>query len=216
MAHAMKWHFDILPEAQKELWSQHLAKGLPGWVLYGGTALALRLGHRTSVDFDFFSGTTFEPLEWNQQMGWGADILQAEPNTLTVIHKGVKLSFFGGLSLGVIMQPDMLDACPVASLDDLAGCKLAALVNRVELKDYLDVTALLRHGHSLAHLLGCSNAIYHGQFPVAACVKSIAWFDDPALKDLKFADRHLLEQSVMTLGEIPSIMLTESKIGRTS
>lgn len=213
MARAVRWHFDILPKAQKVLWNEHLAKGLPGWVLYGGTALALRLGHRTSVDFDFFSSATFEPLEWNQKMGWGADILQAEPNTLTVIHKGVKLSFFGGLSLGVIMQPDMLDACPVASLDDLAGCKLAALVNRVELKDYLDVTALLRQGCSLAHLLGCAKAIYHGQFPVAACIKSIAWFDDPALEDLKSADRHLLEQSVMTLGEIPSITLVESRIG---
>ena len=45
---------DILPPAQKEIWSQLApAPGL-SFVLYGGTAVALQLGHRTSIDFDFF------------------------------------------------------------------------------------------------------------------------------------------------------------------
>lgn len=44
---------DILPPAQRSLWP-HLAQ-VPGhFVLYGGTAIALHLGHRQSVDFDFF------------------------------------------------------------------------------------------------------------------------------------------------------------------
>ena len=45
---------EILPAAQQRLWPElHPAIAL-GFVLYGGTAIALRLGHRTSVDFDFF------------------------------------------------------------------------------------------------------------------------------------------------------------------
>ena len=45
---------DILPDTQKELWPQ--LKDVPQkYVLYGGTAIALRYGHRASVDFDFFS-----------------------------------------------------------------------------------------------------------------------------------------------------------------
>lgn len=47
-------HLEILPLAQRQLWQQlRGALGL-GFVLYGGTAIALRLGHRQSVDFDFF------------------------------------------------------------------------------------------------------------------------------------------------------------------
>ena len=49
--------FEILPSAQKNLWPE-LAGVPPHFVLYGGTALALRLGHRVSVDFDFFSSKT--------------------------------------------------------------------------------------------------------------------------------------------------------------
>ena len=46
---------DILPAAQKRLWPE-LSEVPDEFVLYGGTALALHLGHRTSIDFDFFSG----------------------------------------------------------------------------------------------------------------------------------------------------------------
>lgn len=45
----------ILPGAQRHLWPHLRQAAALGFVLYGGTAIALRLGHRTSVDFDFFS-----------------------------------------------------------------------------------------------------------------------------------------------------------------
>lgn len=47
-------HFEILPSAQIQLWKELQPLKKLGFVLYGGTALALRLGHRVSVDFDFF------------------------------------------------------------------------------------------------------------------------------------------------------------------
>lgn len=212
MATTVKWHLEVLPPPQKALWQDRLSHGLSGWTLYGGTALALQLGHRISIDFDFFSSESFDPLVLNQTMGWEGDILHAEPNTLTVIHQGVKLLFFGKLSLGVLVSPQMLGSCPVASLDDLGGCKLAALVNRVELKDYLDILALLRHGRTLSHLLGCANAIYHGRFPIAACLKSLAWFDDPALAGLNPKDRQTLEQAVLSVKKIPTLELVRPNI----
>jgi len=46
---------DILPVAQKRLWPELGNAPAQGFTLYGGTAIALRLGHRDSVDFDFFS-----------------------------------------------------------------------------------------------------------------------------------------------------------------
>ena len=49
-------HFEILPSAQIQLWKELQPLKKLGFVLYGGTALALRLGHRVSVDFDLFLG----------------------------------------------------------------------------------------------------------------------------------------------------------------
>jgi len=46
---------EIMPVAQRQLWLELRPAAQFGFVLYGGTAIALRLGHRTSVDFDFFS-----------------------------------------------------------------------------------------------------------------------------------------------------------------
>lgn len=185
-------------------------------MLYRGTGLALRLGHRESVDFDFFSSQRMEPLRFHAEMGFDGDILQAAPNTLTVMHAGVKLSFFGGLSLGVVASADSLDLCPIASLADLGACKLAALVNRVERKDYQDVAALLRHGLRLPHLLGCAEAVYHGAFPTAACLKSLTWFDDPVLARLSEEDRRLLEGAALAVEKIETVPLLSDRISPTT
>jgi len=214
MAPTLNWHLDILPADQRALWEHKLQAGFPGWVLYGGTALAMRLGHRTSVDFDFFSARPLVPLDFREEHALDGDILQAEANTLSVLHRGVKLSFFGGLSLGVLQPPDLVGHCPVASLDDLGAGELAALVNRVELKDYLDVAALLRHGNGLAHLLAGANAVYRGEFPVAACLKSLTWFDDPALAELSAKDRLLLEQASLAVDQVPTVTASGRKIGQ--
>jgi hypothetical protein len=216
VAAPLNWHFEILPSSQKNVWDTKLAGGMEGWVLYGGTGLALRLGHRESVDFDFFSSKPMEPLRFHAEMGFDGDILQASPNTLSVVHAGVKLSFFGGLSLGVVAQPDFLDGCPIASLVDLGACKLAALVNRVERKDYQDVAALLRHGLRLSRLLGCAEAVYQGAFPTAACLKSLTWFDDPVLERLSEEDRRLLEVSALAVEKIETVPLFSDRISSTA
>jgi hypothetical protein len=51
---------DTLPSPQRALWPE-LATTPEAFTLYGGTALALRIGHRASVDFDFFSNASFDP-----------------------------------------------------------------------------------------------------------------------------------------------------------
>jgi hypothetical protein len=59
-------NLDTLPSSQRSLWPE--LGGTPEtFTLYGGTALALRLAHRTSVDFDFFSNASFDPDELAQK-----------------------------------------------------------------------------------------------------------------------------------------------------
>ena len=123
---------DILPKAQRELWPALV--GIPdNFVLYGGTALALRLGHRSSVDFDFFSSQTLD-TEALYKIPFIADaeVLQREPTALTLSVNPpdpVKVSFFGDIGFGRVGNPDQTadGVLAVASLLDLFGTKLKVL-----------------------------------------------------------------------------------------
>ena len=100
---------DALPPAQRNLWSRlSFAAGL-GFTLYGGTAIAIQLGHRVSVDFDFFRS---ESLSRNQLFDAApflaeGTVIQDEKNALTILIADrsipgatVKISFFGLIDLG--------------------------------------------------------------------------------------------------------------------
>lgn len=114
----------ILPPPQRTLWPE-IGTIPAGFVLYGGTALALHLGHRTSVDFDFFADHHFDPA----------------PLTAIVERDGpVKVSFFGVPQIQRLQPPLVApgNALRIASLLDLAGTKAAVVQQRAEAKDYLD------------------------------------------------------------------------------
>jgi hypothetical protein len=75
---------DILPLPQRALWAE-LDATPDHFTLYGGTALALRLGHRRSVDFYFFSRTAFSPGDLAREIPYlaGAEQVQVVSDTLT-------------------------------------------------------------------------------------------------------------------------------------
>ncbi|UPK35038.1 nucleotidyl transferase AbiEii/AbiGii toxin family protein [Bradyrhizobium sp. 186] len=71
----------ILPAAQREIWPSLAPSGGLRFVLCGGTAVALQLGHRESLDFDFFCSAPLDKEEVRSQFGFvnGAAILQDAP-----------------------------------------------------------------------------------------------------------------------------------------
>ena len=195
---------DVLPEAQRALWPA-LGDLPDSFVLYGGTALALRLGHRSSVDFDFSSS---EPLDVDALFELpclaGAEVLQREPGTLMVSTKPsgclqpVKASFFGGVDTGRVGDPQRTDdgVVLVASLLDLFGTKLKVLLQRVAARDYLDLAAILRSGVPLQDGLGAAAALYGHRFPPMEAVKALAYFDEGDVAEVDAATRrYLVEQA---------------------
>ena len=197
-----------LPPAQVALWPE-LKTLPPRFVLYGGTALALRLGHRQSVDFDFFADAPVNPDELlgSLPLFKGATVRQKEPNTLTVVvHRPdpVKLSFFG-LSLRRVGDPELTDdgVARVATLWDVAGCKMAVIQARSEAKDYLDIHALLEHGIPLAEMLASAQAIYGAQFFAMISLKALVSFDDGDLPGLPTAVKETLRRAAGAVREIP-------------
>ena len=179
---------DILPPAQRSLWP-HLVQ-VPGhFVLYGGTAIALYLGHRQSVDFDFFSDVDLDDEQKNnllREITWlnGASVLQNEKDTLTVsvdyIGAPIKLSFFGGVKNGCVCEPDKTDddVLCVASMDDLFAHKLKVIHDRAEAKDYQDIAVMLASGQSLSRGLAALEALFGSSVPPMVTLKSLAYFND--------------------------------------
>jgi hypothetical protein len=187
-------HLEILPPAQRALWPE-LAEVPAGFVLYGGTALALRLAHRQSIDFDLFG---HDPLDHAalERLSFMRDAttLQESPNTRTVIvDRGgdVKISLFGGITFGRVGDPDATTdgILRVASLHDLAGTKVKALLQRVEAKDYRDIVALLDHGVALEDILGAAQTLFGRAFNPLVAQKALSYFEGGDLASLDDAAR---------------------------
>lgn len=193
---------EILPPPQRALWPE--LTGVPrGFVLYGGTALALRLGHRASEDFDFFSNEDFRPDDLERRVPFLRDPrrLQSSPNTLVVqVDRGgpVKVSFFGGLSLRRIQDPEPVEEnrLLVASLLDLAATKVKVVQDRAEAKDYVDLGHILEEGVGLEQALGAARAVYGEGFNPLLSLKALAYFDDGDLGKLPESLRSKLIQAV--------------------
>lgn len=174
----------MLPPPQRRLWPE-LAHTPETFTLYGGTALVLHLGHRTSVDFDFFSNVPCDPDELTQSLPYlkDAERIQVAPNTLTcrVDREGpVLISFFGNLGFGVVAAREQVQGTVlhVASLLDLAGTKVAVVQKRAEVKDYLDIDALLQHGIDLPTALAAGAVVYGRSFNPFITLKALSYFDD--------------------------------------
>ncbi len=189
---------------------------LPGeFVLYGGTAIALQLGHRQSIDFDFFVQRDLDAPALQARVPFltDANVIQREPNTLSVIvDRGapVKVSFFGVPRLPRLLPPLVAadNGVKVASLVDLAGTKASVVQLRAEAKDYLDLDALIKRGGvSLALALAAAQRMYGPTFNPQSTLKALSYFNDgnlgslpePIQRDLAAAAR------VVDLDRLPSL-----------
>jgi hypothetical protein len=200
---------DILPAAQRALWPE-LGTTPPDFTLYGGTAIALRLGHRASADFDFFGRASFDPDRLLSAVPYlsGSRVLQREENTLTcLLTRGgpVQVSFFGLPTIGRIEEPTPVEGpgFPVASLIDLAGMKAAVLQKRAQAKDYLDIDALITAGVALP------TALDGNAFEPQITVKALTYFGDGDLPTLPAQVQRRLVAAATTvdLNALPSIRL---------
>lgn len=169
--------------------------------LYGGTALALRFGHRESVDFDFFSSRDIDKDELARRIAIIADgiVIQDAPNTYVVmvkppgVEETVKLSFFGGIAFGRVGVPEPSDdgVLLAASVRDLMATKLKVLLDRVEPRDYIDIAEMLSRGHSLQQGLNDALALFPRLSP-GICLKTLAYLDIPQLSHLSRECRRIL------------------------
>jgi hypothetical protein len=212
---AFKPHLEVLPEAQKETWPTLGWITTNRFVLYGGTAIALRCGHRASIDFDFFTDQPLNQatiLQELRESGMAFRVVQDEKNSLTMVTEpaNVRLSFFGGLGMGRVGVPELTEdgIVLVASSLDLLGTKLKVIMQRAESKDYSDIAQLLGAGPSLIQGLGAARSLYGSAFAPAECLRALTFFDDGDLTRVNVETRNDLRTEVAKASRvfpIPSI-----------
>jgi len=214
---------DVLPAAQRRLWPDlNHAKNL-GFTLYGGTAIVLRLGHRTSVDFDFFSE---KPLD-RDALGRAfpfmihATTLQDQDDTWVVLvpdgnspSEYVKVSFFGMIAVGRVGEPDLTEdgVLQVASLDDLMATKVKVVLQRAESKDYRDVCAMLKAGVSLPCGLASARLLYGLSFQPGESLKALVYFNDGDLNTLSADEKKTLIDAVKAVRDLPRVTLRSKSL----
>lgn len=206
---------EVLPPAQKEIWPQLAPASDLSFVLYGGTAVALHLGHRVSVDFDFFKAEPLDKarIETSFQFVRNARTIQEDENTLVMavpMPSGpVKVSFFGGLGLGRINDPLRTKdrVLLVASLEDLLATKLKAILDRAEAKDYRDISAILTAGVSLEKALGAFANNYRRD--PALPLRALGFFRDGDLPSLPEADQDRLRAARDRVSDVPEVHLSK-------
>ncbi|MGI6478101.1 MAG: nucleotidyl transferase AbiEii/AbiGii toxin family protein [Salinivirgaceae bacterium] len=153
--------------------------------LVGGTALALQLGHRISVDIDLFSETDFDTNEILSELRQDLElqvIIQKEKNSLIINarkkntnNEFVKVDFVK-YAYPLLKELKNEDGIRLLSVEDIIPMKLSAIANRGAKKDFFDIYELMKT-YSLSDMF----ELFSKKYPDTAhfhILKSLTYFDD--------------------------------------
>lgn len=145
--------------------------------LVGGTALALQIGHRKSIDLDFFGSVDFEQLPVNELFSGfdSIEILQKTRNINIFEINDIKVDFVN-YSYPWLQKPVIIDDVLMAHKEDIAAMKIAALTGRGSKKDFVDLYFLLKE-YSLQQIIDFYNKKYFDASTYLA-IKSLSYFID--------------------------------------
>lgn len=147
--------------------------------LAGGTGLALQLGHRKSIDLDFFTDNFPKRDILIQNLTpYLPTITQEAPGTLDILIDEVKVSFLS-YQYSLVDQAVTFENTKVASILDIACMKLSAISSRGAQKDFVDLYYILNQGYSLYDLLELFEKKFTGvSYNQLHILKSLVYFDD--------------------------------------
>lgn len=162
--------------------------------LAGGTGLALQIGHRDSIDFDFFTNNSFDPNKLIERLivifgNKSFTATQIEKNTLsTLLNSEIKISFmtYDYPLLNSLISTEFLN---IASIPDIACMKLSTIMQRSALKDYVDLYEVMKT-YSLEQLLSFAKKKYP-MIDSTVILKSLSYLEDIADEPLIYKDQKL-------------------------
>jgi predicted nucleotidyltransferase component of viral defense system len=156
--------------------------------LVGGTALALRFGHRLSVDIDLFTEEEFDSVAIARVLQSNLNLTESQSSTNTIrgVIDGIKVDLIRH-HYPKLAPTECVKGVRLASLKDLAAMKLNAISNRGSKKDFWDLHRLLQE-RPLDHWIDCATSKYpsDSEWNIR---RSLCYFDDaendPPPRDLR-------------------------------
>lgn len=174
------WHREVITEAvARTLKDLQQISAIRNFYLAGGTGLALHLGHRRSIDLDFFSR---EPFDSEAILGKvvsleGLRVLAKDVETLHLTIGETKVSFLG-YRYPLLFPGDALFEVEVADPRDIACMKISAIAGRGTKRDFIDLYAVSKH-HGLEQLLAWFKAKYaKANYSMVHILKSLTYFEE--------------------------------------
>lgn len=145
--------------------------------LVGGTALALQLGHRKSIDLDFFGNFETSLEELSAILSEFSTVTPVSSSRMTrfLVVDGVKVDIVT-YPYGWIDNPVNAEGVVLAGIKDIAAMKLSAITNRETKKDFIDYYFLLKR-YSLEELIELYRQKY-SDAQLFTSIKSLSYFDD--------------------------------------
>ena len=177
-------HLEILNREQADL-LPFIKKYLKQYYLVGGTAIALHIGHRRSIDFDLFTEGKVAFLTLKKQVsasGFQASIINQRTDQIHFILNNVKLTFF--------QFPFLVPASTfhekyfrIPDLPTLAAMKAFALGGRGKWKDYVDLYYLIKYHIGAKEICDKAKELFTDVFNPALFYKQLCYFDDISFEE---------------------------------
>ena len=173
-------HSEVLTEEQRKL--------LPlirlfsnDYYLVGGTAIALYIGHRRSIDFDLFTTQDIKRKSIRNlidKSGFAVDNLLYEAfDQIHLVVNSVKITFFN-FPYKIVHSMDFDGIIKIPTLLDLAAMKTYALGGRAKWKDYVDLYFILKAQYDLRELSARATKIFGTYFNEKLFREQLCFFDD--------------------------------------
>jgi predicted nucleotidyltransferase component of viral defense system len=156
---------------------------LNNFFLVGGTALALHIGHRKSIDLDFFSTENYDTshLLENLSTDFPFQLLLSSKNSITGSINQIKTDFISH-RYPLIKEPLQKENTRIASIEDIIAMKLNAItVSGQRVKDFIDIYYLLDK-YSIGEMKSFYSYKYNNYNDINM-LKSLIWFNDVDLSD---------------------------------
>ena len=174
------WHHEVIgPTVEQTLKALKERSLLEGFYLAGGTGLALQLGHRRSLDLDFFRQESFNDEQLLQQLQRFPEfsLTCRDRQTLHVRINGVKVSFLG-YDYPVLFPFSPFLEVPVADPKDIGSMKISAIAGRGTRRDFVDLYMVARQEGLKALLDLFQRKFAEANYNRVHVLKSLTYFDD--------------------------------------
>lgn len=168
--------------------------------LVGGTAIALHLGHRRSIDFDLFTDKEFHNKRIKRTIAKfykSGKIIMDRTGEYTVIIKGVKITFFS-FPFKIDFSEQLNHIVKLPDLLTLAAMKAYAMGRRPKWKDYVDLYFIIKYHFTIKDISRRADKIFGDEFNEKLFRTQLVYFEDINysekiiyLKGFETADKHI-------------------------